>query len=258
MVKDLKLNFKGNSLKGTAQIPSGEGKFKTVIMFHEFGLNKKGKLDQFLSLEKKLIEEEIVIVRFDFLGHGESDGDISKITTTSLVEQGKAIVNLVKELEFVNINNISLLGEGFGAIIASIVAGEMKNEIEEICLWNPDVDLVNEVKVRKLIKGVPIYKFYKQRKINIDNLLVGLDFVKDLEIYPYHEKATMFNKNIKIIEKTKISNKSKEFTRELLNCYNKENKIADLYEVNDDDKSLEKEVNFKILDESLKFFLINN
>ena len=256
MTKNLELDFRGNKLRGIVNVPREEGKFKTVIMFHGFGSSKMGELNQFLNLEEKLIEKNIASVRFDFLGHGESDGDFSEVTPTLEVEQGKAIVNFVKELDFVNVNNISLLGEEFGAVIASVVAGEMKDEIEELCLWNPDGELVNEVKVRKLISGVPIYKFYKAKNIDINNLSISLDFVKDLEVFSYYEKAVIFDKNVEIIEKKETTNNSIEFTKELLNCYNKEKNIAKLHKI-ENNEVLKKEANLAILNESLNFFQNN-
>lgn len=204
MVKNLKLNFKGNELKGTAHIPSGEGKFKTVIMFHGFEASKIGEESKLFKLADKLIEKNIASIRFDFLGHGDSDGNILEITAKSEVEQGKEIVNFVRTLDFVEINNVSLLGFEFGSVIASIVAGEMKEEVEELYVLNSAEELVDEVQNKKLIFGVPIYKFYKNKNIKINNFVFNLEFVKDLEIFPYYEKARVFNKNIKILENSNL------------------------------------------------------
>lgn len=110
------------------QLQQGE-KCPVVVLMHGFISRKENPL--FDEMEKQLLDKKVAVVRFDFDGHGQSEGDFSKMTVTSEVEDAKAMIRYAHSLEFAN--GVSIAGHSQGGLIASLVAGEMG--AEEITEW---------------------------------------------------------------------------------------------------------------------------
>ena len=115
------------------QLQQGE-KCPVVVLMHGFISRKENPL--FEEMEKQLLEKKIAVVRFDFDGHGKSEGDFSKMTVASEVEDGKTMVRYAHSLKFAD--GVSIAGHSQGGLIASLVAGEMgAAEIDRVVLMAP-------------------------------------------------------------------------------------------------------------------------
>lgn len=91
----------------------------------------------FVGFARRLAAEGDSVLRFDFMGNGDSDGDFGH----SSVETGIADVRCaVDELRRrTGATTVNLLGLRFGATIASLVA-ERSEDIDKLVLWTPIVD----------------------------------------------------------------------------------------------------------------------
>lgn len=95
---------KGSSLKSES---SGE---KIVILAHGFSSSKDSKT--YTKIAEALLDAKIGSFRFDFYGHGESEGGFSKITLTEGVEDVMSAFRYLKK-RFPK-SQIGLLGSSFG------------------------------------------------------------------------------------------------------------------------------------------------
>ena len=71
--------FKNNlekQLVGILHLPEKEGKFPAVIICHGFKGNKTQR--KFVGLGRELAKNGIVVLRFDFYGSGDSEGNFEK------------------------------------------------------------------------------------------------------------------------------------------------------------------------------------
>ena len=115
------------------ELKQGE-KCPVVVLMHGFISRKENQL--FDVMEKMLLEKKIAVIRFDFDGHGQSEGDFSKMTVLSEVEDAKAMIHYAHSLNFAN--GVSIAGHSQGGVIASMVAGEMgAEEIDRVVLMAP-------------------------------------------------------------------------------------------------------------------------
>lgn len=111
-------------LAAVVQTPEGlaEGeKCPVVIMMHGFMGNKDGMLEKLAA--DKLAQNGIATVKFDFNGHGESEGEFSNMTVPNEIEDAKLVYEYVKSLPFAG--DIALTGHSQGGVVASMTAGDL-------------------------------------------------------------------------------------------------------------------------------------
>ena len=122
-------NSKGDNLVGILNETSN--KDWILIMCHGFTSSKN--TTNFVKLAGMLNEKEISPLRFDFWGHGESDGNFSDITISEAVDDILNAIKFVKELGY---KNVGLLGSSFGGI-SSIMASSKTTDLSFLCLKSP-------------------------------------------------------------------------------------------------------------------------
>lgn len=104
---------------------------KIVIMCHGIRGNKD-ECGAFTLLSEKLLNIGYSSFRFDFNGHGESEGkDLDMTITREIID----LENTVKMLEEKGYKEIILLGGSFGASIVSLFPFEKYDSIKAIVLW---------------------------------------------------------------------------------------------------------------------------
>ncbi len=95
-----------------------------VILMHGiFSSKDYGPMPQ---LAKGLAQAGIASIRFDFNGHGKSDGRKQDMTIEKEIADAKAIWNHVQGLPYVS--SVGLLGHSQGGVIASMTAGRLAAE----------------------------------------------------------------------------------------------------------------------------------
>lgn len=75
------------------------------------------------SIAEHLLEKNIGVLRFDFNGHGKSEGDFQDMTPNNEMDDLKAIIHWLQKQHFTR--TISLVGHSLGGIIVSMVATEL-------------------------------------------------------------------------------------------------------------------------------------
>ena len=111
-------------LSVVVQTPDGlaEGeKCPVVIMMHGFMGNKDGMMEKVAG--DKLAQQGIASVKFDFNGHGESEGEFSGMTVPNEIEDAKLVYEYVKSLPFAG--DVALTGHSQGGVVASMTAGDL-------------------------------------------------------------------------------------------------------------------------------------
>jgi len=111
----------GLTLRGDFVKPQTD-KFNLVILMHGFTSNRGIEPSQLLyQLAQRFVAEGLGTLRFDFNGHGESDGRFQDMTVLNEIADGKAILDYARSLE--GVENIYLLGHSQGGVVASMLAG---------------------------------------------------------------------------------------------------------------------------------------
>lgn len=96
-----------------------------VIICHGFGGNAGEKLLTDISAD--LLAQGIASLRFDFNGHGKSEGLFQDMTVPNEIDDLKAVIKWAQQQPWVE--NISLLGHSQGGVVVSMTAGELGDKV---------------------------------------------------------------------------------------------------------------------------------
>ena len=133
------------------QLKEGD-KCQMVMLCHGFGGSKDGPLFELIA--DSLQKNGIASIRFDFNGHGESEGDFKDMTVPNEIEDAKMVYEYVKALPFVS--DISIVGHSQGGVVSAMVAGELGTEaFKSVVLLAPAAVLRDDA-----IRGNTMGKMY--------------------------------------------------------------------------------------------------
>ena len=151
---------------------------KIVIMCHGIRGNKD-ECGAFTKLSEKLLEIGYSSFRFDFNGHGESDGLDKDMTITKEISDLETTVNMLQKKGY---GEFVLLGGSFGAGIVSLFPFEKYNNVKAIVLWYGclDYDYVRfgNLFTEKNKKDAEKFGYYISRSMN-----TGKEFKLGLELF---------------------------------------------------------------------------
>ncbi len=124
--------------------------YPVAVVMHGVMASKEYPL--VLNISDSLLAEGFVVVRFDFNGHGVSEGDFQDMTVLSEVEDATAVVSYVQELPYAG--KINFIGHSQGGAVASILAGELKDQVNSMALFAPAAVLEDQTKTG-FVLGIP-------------------------------------------------------------------------------------------------------
>ena len=105
-----------------------------VVLCHGFGGRKDGPMFELMA--DSLGRHGIASIRFDFNGHGESEGLFEEMTVPNEVEDAKKVVEYVRDLRYVS--SVALVGHSQGGVVAAMTAGELgADDIKAVALLAP-------------------------------------------------------------------------------------------------------------------------
>jgi len=135
----------GNKICGILLSPTFDTNKPIVVLCHGLLTSKNNSTNT--NLKQILADKNIATFRFDFFGHGESDGKFEDVTISKAVDD---IINAVIFLRNKSYKKIGLFGSSFGGI-SSIVAASKLDELLFLALKSPTSDYL-EVKNKTMTK----------------------------------------------------------------------------------------------------------
>jgi alpha/beta superfamily hydrolase len=124
-IKDVDfLNSRGQKLSGIVRYidPIEHVKYPVIIVLHGFAESKNN--DFSADLANNLVYQGFLTLRFDFHGHGDSEGEFEEHTIHQQVDDVLAALDFVSTLPYADANRISLLGTDIGGNIALLAAAK--------------------------------------------------------------------------------------------------------------------------------------
>lgn len=159
-----------------------------VILMHGFMSDKQDPI--ITAIASKLQEKRIAYIRFDFNGHGDSEGDFRNMTVANEIEDAKKVYEYARSLDFVG--DIALLGHSQGGVVASMVAGELgAGSISGLVLMAPAAVLKDDA-LSGVILGARFDPVNIPEDVPIFNRRIGRENIKVAQTLPIYEIATRY------------------------------------------------------------------
>ena len=186
----------GLKLVGTREEPFGEI-YDMAIIFHGFTANRN---TPFLKeIANNLRDENIASVRFDFNGHGDSDGKFENMTVLNEIEDANAILNYVRTDP--HVRNIYLVGHSQGGVIASMLAGLYPDIIKKVVLLAPAATLKTDA-LKGSTQGVTYNPNHIPDRLPFKDLTLGGFYLRVAQQLPIYEVSAQFTKPVCLIHGT--------------------------------------------------------
>ena len=166
-----------------------------VIMCHGIRGNKD-ECGAFIKLSEDLLKIGYSSFRFDFNGHGESDGLDKDMTITKGIRDLETTVDMLQEKGY---SKFILLGGSFGAGIVSLFPFEKYNNVKAIVLWYGCLDYdyarYGNLFTETNKKEAELNGYYISRSMNTgEEFKFGLELFN--ETYKYKPYENLFKCNL--------------------------------------------------------------
>ena len=108
------------------QLPDlGEGETVPVVIVNH-GLRGNQNEPFITDLADAILAEGLGVLRFDFNGHGQSEGKFEEMTVTSCVDDLKKAIEWLGAQPYAG--NISVVGHSLGGLVDAVAAGQLGNQ----------------------------------------------------------------------------------------------------------------------------------
>lgn len=105
-----------------------------VVICHGFVGSRIGVDRLFVKTSRELAEEGYMVVRFDYVGCGESTGDYGQEGLESMIDQTRTVLDYALSCADVDPTRVTLIGHSLGGAVAILVAGR-DQRVKNLVLW---------------------------------------------------------------------------------------------------------------------------
>ena len=150
-----------------------------------------------MVIAEKLMEKGVASIRFDFNGHGESDGEFGNMTVANEIEDAAKVYEYVRSQDFVG--SVALLGHSQGGVVASMLAGELgAGKVASLVLMAPAAVLRDDA-LNGVMFGVRYDPHDIPEYVPVSGRRVGREYVKVAQTLPIYETAALYGGPVCII-----------------------------------------------------------
>lgn len=110
------------------------GKVPLVVICHGFVGSRIGVNRLFVKAARELVTHEVAVLRFDYGGCGESEGEYGAGGLDALLQQTRDVIEYAVSLEHVDTTRIVLLGHSLGGAVTMLLASQ-EARIHSLVLW---------------------------------------------------------------------------------------------------------------------------
>lgn len=179
------------------ELSSGD-KTSLVILMHGFMSDKNDRI--ITTLASELQKKHIAFIRFDFNGHGDSEGDFQNMTVSSEIADARKIFDYARQLDFAD--DIILLGHSQGGVVASMLAGELGAENVASTILMAPAAVLKDNALDGIMFGVRFNPVDIPEYISLFNRRVGHEYLKEAQTLPIYETASQYTGPVCIIHGT--------------------------------------------------------
>ena len=195
---DIELQRDGITLRGKLERASNE-KGPIAIIFHGFLADLGYTEDSLYSkIAERILKENISVIRFDFNGHGKSDGKLVDMDVLNELEDAMAILNYVRKLDFVT--DIYVVGHSQGGVVGGMLAGYYPDIISKLALLAPAATLKDDA-LMGTVMGTKYDTDHIPETVSINNtpFTIGGKYFRIAKLLPIYEVTKNYKGNMLVI-----------------------------------------------------------
>lgn len=174
-------------------------KVRVAILCHGFTSSKEYKLLR--DIADSLQQRGIASIRFDFNGHGASEGKLEEMTVVNELEDARRVIAYTLQQSWAK--DVSLVGHSQGGVVASMLSGELNSGIRCAVLCAP-ASVLREDAIRGVLMdamydagNLPEYVTIYKGKLRI-----GKAYLESAQTLPIYETASRYDGPMLIVHGT--------------------------------------------------------
>ncbi|MBR1396256.1 MAG: alpha/beta hydrolase [Selenomonadaceae bacterium] len=185
--QNLEIDGDHGKLSAVIQRPDNQTKYPMVMLLHGFTGNKEQ--DLLRTIANNLEAQGVASIRFDFNGHGASEGSFQDMTVLNEIEDAKKVYAYVSSLP--EVTSVSIAGHSQGGVVTSMIAGQLgTDKVKAIALMAPAA-VLREDAIRGNTQGAqydPLNppEYIELKRPGRDSVKIGRNYfltARDLPIY---------------------------------------------------------------------------
>ena len=197
MIEKISIQGKGR-LSAYLQKPYADYRGPIAVLMHGFMANKK--LEPLKSIANELESRGIASLRFDFDGHGESEGRFRDMTVLTELDDARRVIDFVRQAGVYD--SIALVGHSQGGVVAGMIAGELGDEIKAVVQLAPAAVLKDDA-----LQGVLMGRHYDPSNppetLTVFFHRVGKGYFLAAQSLPIYEQSSLYQGPVLLIHGTK-------------------------------------------------------
>lgn len=199
---EINLKRDGLTLRGDLIRPENTDKCPVALIFHGL-MSDRGnpRRNMFTDIADKLAENGIASIKFDFNGHGRSDGSFSDMNVYSEILDASKIIDYARGLDWVT--EIYIVGHSQGGLVGGMIAGYYHDYVRKLVMLAPAATIKDDALIGSCF-GIKYDTYNVPEYITMKNLeneefnLGGLYF-RLAKTLPIYETTSMFKGKTLII-----------------------------------------------------------
>ena len=170
-----------------------------VLLCHGFMGNKEGALEK--QIAALLQAQGIASIRFDFNGHGQSEGRFQDMTVPNEIADAKKVIEYVSNLPYVE--SVAITGHSQGGVVAAMTAGDLGAEkIKAVVLLAPAAVLRDDA-IRGSTMGATYDPFNLGEYVELfRGMRLGAEYIRTAFSLPIYDTAAKYQGPALIIHGT--------------------------------------------------------
>jgi len=130
-------NRENLQLVGMLHLPENvQTKVPAVLLLHGFTGHKSDTHFIFTRLARSLAASGVAVLRFDFAGSGDSEGEFADMTILTELQDAKTALKFFQARPEIDTTEIGLLGFSMGGCVAALLVADVQ-DFQTLVLWAP-------------------------------------------------------------------------------------------------------------------------
>lgn len=180
---------------GKMYLPAGKaGRFPAVILSPSHSLT----CDTMNSYCAMLAGQGYAAYSFDFCGgsnNSRSDGSMNDMTVFTEVSDLKAVISQIRQLDYIDENNLFLLGTSQGGLVSALTANDLPEQIKGMILMYPAFNIADQMSF--FGDNIP-----ENGMTTPISGTIGHDYIVTIKDYDIYANIAGFKKDVLIIHGT--------------------------------------------------------